>query len=369
MRLTLTIYSLGPGGAQRVASLLASAWAERGHDVTILTLATDDEVFFPLHPEVVVRRVGPVDRSGRAVGKLLDLIRRFSNLRAELRRSRPECVVSFVDQVNVVTGLASIGQRFRLVMAERTDPAMVPIGRMWRTLRDWSYRLADTLVFQTDAATQSISSAVRRRVVVIPNPVVLPEAAARVEESAAPRQILAVGRLAPEKGFDLLIQAFAELHRRFSGWELTILGDGPKRPELEASIAALGLEGRVHLPGAIADVDRYYRTADVFVLPSRFEGFPNALCEAMSWGLPVVATDCHSGPREITRDGKDGVLVPVDDLAAIVGALERLMSDERERRRLGRAARAGIARYAVPVVLRAWDAVLAPGAAGRASAR
>jgi len=267
-----------------------------------------------------------------------------------------------------VTGLASIGLGFRVVMAERTDPAMAPIGRLWKTLRNWSYRLADTVVFQTHAATRSLGHGLRRRVQVIPNPVQLPDLAQRtVKVGSSRRLLLAVGRLAPEKGLDLLLEAFARLQRRFDTWDLTILGDGPIRGELEAAVSRHGLEGRVSLPGAISDVARYYHAADLFVLPSRYEGFPNALCEAMSWGLPVIAADCHSGPREITRDGLDGRLVPPDDVAALAGAMEELISDEAERQRLGRAARDGIRRYDLALVLDAWDTVLAPGGAGKGS--
>jgi glycosyltransferase involved in cell wall biosynthesis len=356
MRLTVTIYSLGPGGAQRVASVLAAAWAARGHDVTILTLAADNEVFFPLPPSVRVRQVGPATRSRRLVGRVVDHARRFFRLRGELRRSSPDCVVSFVDQVNVVTGLASIGLGVRLVMAERVDPLMVPIGAGWRLLRDAAYRLADVVVFQTASAARAMRPGLRPRLRVIPNPVPLPDLVATPTTANADEpMLLAVGRLAFQKGLDVLIEAFARVAGKFPAWRLVVLGEGPKRQELEALVAERGLAGRVDLPGAVANIGAYYRRADLFVLPSRFEGFPNALCEAMSWGVPAIAADCRSGPREISRDGLDAMLVPPEDPAALAGALDHLMSEPAERQRLGRAGRAGIERYDLPVILAAWD--------------
>jgi glycosyltransferase involved in cell wall biosynthesis len=356
MRLTVTIYSLGPGGAQRVASVLAAAWAARGHDVIILTLAADNEVFFPLPPSVRVWRVGPATRSPRLVSRAVDHARRFFRLRGELRRLSPDCVVSFVDQVNVVTGLASIGLGARLVMAERTDPLMVPISKGWRMLRDAAYRLADVVVFQTASAARGMRPGLRPRLRVIPNPVTLPDLGATpTTDNADGHMLLAVGRLASEKGLDVLIQAFARVAEKFPAWRLVVLGEGPKRRELEVLVAQRGLAGRVDLPGAVADVGAYYRSADLFVLPSRFEGFPNALCEAMSWGVPAIASDCPSGPREISRDGLDAMLVPPEDPAALAAALARLMSDPAERQRLGSAGRAGIERYDLPVILAAWD--------------
>jgi glycosyltransferase involved in cell wall biosynthesis len=143
-----------------------------------------------------------------------------------------------------------------------------------------------------------------------------------------------MGRLHPQKGFDLLLEAFSRIKDQYPDWSLTILGDGPLREQIESLRDELGLKGRVHLPGAVKNPHQVLKQAELFVLSSRREGFSLALLDAMSYGLPVVAFDCRSGPREIIRDGVDGVLVPPEDVGAMAEALGRLMSDESERNRL-----------------------------------
>jgi glycosyltransferase involved in cell wall biosynthesis len=265
-------------------------------------------------------------------------VRRIRRLRAELRRDAPDCVVSFVDQVNVITAVAAVGLGCRVVVAERVDPAMAPIPRGWRWLRDRAYRLADVIVVQTAGAVRT--------------------QAASPPRAGGRRTVLGVGRLVPQKGFDLLIGAFARLSTRFPDWDLVILGEGPARADLEARVRAAKLEGRVLLVGLVPDVDSHYAQADVFVLSSRFEGFPNALCEAMSWGVAAIATDCRSGPAEIVRHDIDGLLVSSEDIDGLTAALERLLGDDDTRRRLGLRAREIGTRFSLDTALAAWDTAI-----------
>jgi glycosyltransferase involved in cell wall biosynthesis len=372
MRLTFTIYSLEAGGAQRVATLLANAFAERGHDVTILTFTGGEPPFYPLDARIAHRHLGPSGARAGAAQKLWANVRRVARLRAALRRSAADTIVSFIDQMNVVTSMASIGLGARVVVTERVDPAMAPISATWKRLRDWSYRLADAIVMQTAQAAGSLPEAARRRSVVIPNPVRAPAPRPDRPPHADRRLIVGIGRLVPQKGFPVLVQSFARLQQEFPAWDLAILGEGPERGALESLIAREGLAGRVRLPGIIADVGEYLSIADLFVLPSLFEGFPNALCEAMSWGLPVIASDCRSGPAEIVRDGVDGVLVPPGDAGALATAMRRLMADETQRARLGAAATQVATRYGLPEVVRAWEAVIGgdrPATEGRDARR
>jgi glycosyltransferase involved in cell wall biosynthesis len=137
-----------------------------------------------------------------------------------------------------------------------------------------------------------------------------------------------------------------------------ILGEGPEREALDARVARHGLGGRILLPGPVAEPGAVLARSALFVLASDYEGFPNALCEAMAHGLAVVATDCPVGPREIVRDGVDGLLVPTGDQAALAAALGPLMGDAETRQRLGRAAAAITDRFASGVIVDRWDSVL-----------
>jgi glycosyltransferase involved in cell wall biosynthesis len=356
MRLALVINSLAAGGAERVTAMLAGAWVERGHEVTLFTYDHGEKAFYALDRRVRLRPLALAAPSLGALHGLTSNVRRIRRLRAELRRDAPDCVVSFVDQVNVITAVAAVGLGCRVVVAERVDPAMAPIPRGWRWLRDRAYRLADVIVVQTAGAVRSLPAAVRSRSQVIPNPV--RTQAASPPRAGGRRTVLGVGRLVPQKGFDLLIGAFARLSTRFPDWDLVILGEGPARADLEARVRAAKLEGRVLLVGLVPDVDSHYAQADVFVLSSRFEGFPNALCEAMSWGVAAIATDCRSGPAEIVRHDIDGLLVSSEDIDGLTAALERLLGDDDTRRRLGLRAREIGTRFSLDTALAAWDTAI-----------
>jgi glycosyltransferase involved in cell wall biosynthesis len=164
-----------------------------------------------------------------------------------------------------------------------------------------------------------------------------------------------MGRLEPVKGFDLLLRAFAACRGQCPDWTLTILGEGRERQRLEALAEQLGVASYVRLPGTVGDPAPVLRRADLFVLSSRYEGFPNALLEAMALGLPVIATDCAA---RIVRDDVDGLLVRGDDATALATAMAALMADEPRRRRLGARAVEVVERFDIHQVMGSWETVI-----------
>jgi glycosyltransferase involved in cell wall biosynthesis len=259
----------------------------------------------------------------------------------------------------VLVLLATRGLGVAVVVSERVDPSQHHISWPWHNLRRLTYRWADALVLQTRSALARFCSFGKGKAHVIPNPVTLPvesgENAPSRPSERTNRLLVAMGRLAVQKGFDLLLEAFKQASADRPNWTLTILGEGPMRAELEESVRRLGLTGQVRLPGQVHDPFCVLRQADLFVLSSRFEGFPNALCEAMACGLPVISFDCPSGPAEVIRDGVNGVLVLPEDVEGLTLALARLMDDEAERDRLGKRAPEVLDRFSVEKVMAEWD--------------
>jgi GalNAc-alpha-(1->4)-GalNAc-alpha-(1->3)-diNAcBac-PP-undecaprenol alpha-1,4-N-acetyl-D-galactosaminyltransferase len=358
MRLTLVIPSMERGGAERVMSILASSWAEKGHEVTLLTLKREVKPAHELHPDVKLRNLGLTgEAAANSLLAAFRLVARIRALRRAIRVSQPDLVISFMERTNVLVLVATRGLGVSVIVSERVDPRHYDIGRLWQGLRRLAYRWAAALVCQSRTSLMWFEQRIKVKGRVIPNPVLaLKERTARLPlKNGEGRMMLAIGRLVDQKGFDLLLDAFGQLAARYPDWSLEILGDGPLRGELEARARALHLEHQVKFAGEVADPFPILCVADLFVLSSRFEGFPNALCEAMACGVAVVSFNCPSGPAEIIRHGVDGILVPPGDVSALVAALDALMKDQDERDRLASRAPEVVERFSRNKVLLLWE--------------
>ncbi len=356
LRVALVISHLAQGGAERVICSLARRWAT-DHKVSLLTVGSSADDRYHLPPGVHRVALDLLRPSKNLAEGVLHASRRVVALRSALGRLRPDLVVSFLERTNILALLATTGSPVPVFVCERSDPRHDHIGRPWGALRRLLYPRAAGVVVQTERVA-AWARAFCPRVHVIPNFVEAPTQVASPGIEHGPRRLIGLGRLAPEKGFDLLVRAFARVARSHPDWTLEILGEGEERERLEALARALGVHDRVSLPGSVAHPLPRLAAAHAFALPSRYEGFPNALLEAMACGLPVVAFDCRSGPREIIAHERDGLLVPAGDTAEMALALDRLLGNAAERVRLGRNAREVAIRFAPETVLERWSALL-----------
>lgn len=350
---------------------LATRLSERSHDVTLITL--DDASGDKHSVSDAVRRV-PLDvmrPSRHPLQGILKNLQRRNRLRRAIRAAEPDVILSFCDRTNVLTLMASASLGIPVVVSERSDPRFHPIGRGWNWLRRRYYPRAASLVALTAASAEAMQDWHPKPAAVIPSAIDIsqtvsdrtPNARATDEEAGGRKVVLGVGRLAWEKGFDRLIAAFAKVASRHPDWDLRIVGEGPMRDSLQRQISASGLQKRAALLGWQQDVDACYRQADLFVLSSRYEGFPSALLEAMAAGLPCVAVDCESGPREIIQSDNDGVLVPAEPATALSDELDRLMNDRKFRMRLGRSASQTVQRFGWNAMVDGYERLLAEAAA------
>lgn len=347
-RVLLAISALGAGGAERVIICLANHLAERGQRVTLVTFEPPGTApYYAVDQRVQLRQLGIP--SGP-----MPLRRAWQRLRAVRRVTReldPDIVVSFLVKINVLMTLATRGLALPLIVSERNNPRQQHVNVLWSWLRLCLYPLAESLVTPSRGVLASFPAIVRQRGEVIPNPVALPPSPVRSDS----RTLVAVGRLTPQKGFDLLLHAFSAIAGDRPEWTLVIYGEGEERDKLEGLARALGLEKRVRLPGVTRQPGQWVQDAAIFVLSSRFESFGNVVTEAMAAGLAVVAFDCPWGPGEIVRDEIDGLLVPAEDMAALSDALRRLTGDPELRRRLGEEARVGVQRFDPRQIMGRWE--------------
>ena len=361
MRLLLVISSLEAGGAERVMSILASSWDGQGHQVSVVTDSAATSDHYELAPNVQRISLNALSVTADLPDKIARNIYRLRRMRFAYLEVAPDLVVAFGSTINVRAVLSGIGLGIPILVSERVDPRMVALPWPWRVLRRLLYPLAACVVAQTEAAAEWIRSFVpSHRVRVIPNPVCsLVRAASRPEALGTRRTIIAVGRLDRQKGFDLLLGAYSLALLKSAEWQLVILGEGREREALQLQIEELGLTDSVLMPGVVKHPEQWLQHAAIFVLSSRFEGFPNALLEAMQCGLPVVAFDCPSGPGEIVRHEQTGLLVPAGEADALAAAIARLATDPNLRQRLGSAAAADVAsRFSLQHVCAMWEELL-----------
>jgi len=366
MNITLVISSLGCGGAERVLSTMANYWAEE-KQVTLITIGMSGRDFFPLDSQI--RRVGLnlLYPSNTLQAVFKNNMLRVFKLRRAIKDSSPDVVICFQDRTNVLTILATIGLSVPLIVSERTITHHHMIGLSWDRLRRWIYHRAYAVVVQTNKVKEIVSEYVPRdQIIVIPNPVkISADKINSVKQEYTQSSfnlrtpfVVAMGRLAVVKGFDLLLEAFAKNQHR--NWFLVIIGDGPERGHLESMANQLEIDDRVQFLGQVATPSNILSKAALFVLSSRYEGFPNALLEAMSIGLPVISFDCPVGPGEIIENGVNGVLVPPEKAKELASAMDNLMSNESERRRLGAQAKKIGETYSIDAVMNQWDNILKP---------
>lgn len=357
MKILFLTSSLNAGGAERVATTLCNAWSARGHTVTLVpTFSGGGQPFYEISSAVEL--VPLADLVGSTQKGVRSSVRRLFALRRLIASRRPDVMISFLPNVNVATIISSAFMGIPRIVCERSDPSARSQMAPWEVACRLTYRYADMLTVQTSA----VAAKVRRlypgvaRVGVIPNPLPDGIASSRVPRDSGRQVLLSMGRLSEEKQVGHLIDAFNSIAPGCPDWDLHIYGDGPLRSTLESQAQQLGWQERIMFKGSTREPWKVMAGADAFVMASRYEGFPNALLEAMAAGLPCVATDCPSGPREITVNGTDALLVPPDNHAALCTALSDLMRNAPLRAMLSERGRASVTgRFSLNAVLAIWD--------------
>jgi GalNAc-alpha-(1->4)-GalNAc-alpha-(1->3)-diNAcBac-PP-undecaprenol alpha-1,4-N-acetyl-D-galactosaminyltransferase len=367
VRLMLVISSLAGGGAERIMSLLANGWVQRGIEVSLVTFGSPSSDVYDLNPAITRIGLNLLGHSENPVSAVLNNLRRIRGLRVAVRELRPDVLVSFMTSTNALSVIAANPFKLPVVVSERVWPEALPVGRAWEHLRRYAYRRAAVVVAQTRRTAEWLRERVPGATVeVIANPVNVepsqsPDAAAQTVLAACAGRnlVLAAGRLMEQKGFDLLLRAFAPLARRRDDWRLAIFGEGPDWSALNQLATTLGISDRVIFPGFSRTLHAVMRRAQLFVLSSRYEGMPNVLVEAMASGAPCISFDCPTGPAELILPERNGLLVPAEDVMGLTSAMDRLMRDEELRRRLASAAAESVSAFSMESILTHWDVLFA----------
>lgn len=359
-KIALVIGSLQGGGAERVMATLANAWDERGVQVVLITLRDQNADVYTVNDSVERVVIGLTGESQHFWQKITNNWRRIRAMRKILRECNPDVVLSFMTEHNIRTIAACMCTGYKVVVSDRIFIKNKRLNRAWSLFFRPAYRQAGAVVAQTTDNAAELEDRLARPVHVIPNPIREVCHDEWVEDWFFALKnngpvLLAMGRLTRQKGFDLLIEAFGRVSVDNPSWTLLILGEGVERPALERQIACEGLNGKVVMPGFVNEPHRIVERVDAFALSSRFEGMPNVLMEAMGAGIACISFDCKTGPRDLIRDGDNGLLVPAENVEALADALGQVMADDVLRRKLGNAATDVRERYSLDAVVEKWN--------------
>lgn len=349
MKIVFLSYLHGFGGAEKQNIMLANSMAERGHDVTVVSICAND-LKYPLNEKI--NCVFLPDRKTNA----LRVVTRYSDIRRTLKKLNPDVTVSFWFQSAYMTAFMNKRITGKIIYSERGDPGDKEYSGVLGMIRGVSLPRIDGFVFQSKGAQQYFDKRIQKRSVIIPNPVFL-----NLKESGSIPQrrnaIVTIGRLHPQKNQKLLINAFISLVPSLpDDFRLEIYGDGELADSLQQMIDENKMRDRIILMGTSPDVHDKIKDAALFVLSSDYEGLPNTLLEAMALGVPCISTDCRpGGAREIITDGEDGYIVPVGDARRLAEKMLEVIQNKALQERFSALGKEKMKQFVPSVIYDKWE--------------
>jgi glycosyltransferase involved in cell wall biosynthesis len=327
-KICLVISSLRNGGSERVMSELANSWCKKETIEVFLILLTNQERFYEIDSRVKV--ITPSRNYKKNIlSKTLYKIWTFYFIRTTCKNINPKVILSFNERYNNIVLLSLLGAKLKTFVSDRNNPYM-NIGKVHHFLRNRLYSKSSGIIAQTETAKKVLSfNTENKNIKVIPNPLREITSKTKSIKTNEKKIILNTGRNVPQKNQLELLEIFSNCD--FQNWELKILGNGPLHQNLVEKVKELNLQNNVQILEFTKDIDAFYSEADIFAFPSLYEGFPNALIEAMAHGLPCVSYDCPTGPGDIIKDDVNGALVKLSDKKGFQEKLTNLMDSEKLR--------------------------------------
>ncbi|MCM4172553.1 glycosyltransferase family 4 protein [Arenibacter sp. TNZ] len=355
-KIAFVIPSLGAGGAERVVSTLANALI-KNYEVYIITFIKIVP-FYKLHKDVqLVHCVDKITPSRNIFNALKSNYILLKKINAIVKKEKIQLLIGFLTSANVLSVLAAKSNSIPCIISERNNPNKNKVNKFWKILKNFSYHKANFLVVQTKEIKEYyVSSVTEEKLIILPNPISDELSLKRDKKALKENIILNVGRLTRQKAQDVLIKSFSRIDDK--NWKLLIIGEGPKKKDYEQLVEKLDLKDRVLIKSKTKNIDKYYNSCSIFAFSSIFEGFPNALIEAMHFGIPCISTDCPTGPSELIEDGINGFLIPMNNEEVLTEKINQLISKEDLRLSFGKNGQKTVDQFRVDYVVKQWNRII-----------
>lgn len=308
---------------------------------------------FPDKLQIIYLNNKPHEGKPHSIKRLAIMLSSIASVKAFFSKSKYDFVLAQSFPIAMVLYVCGYSSN-KIIAVEHVYAGYY--GSVAQKIRKYIYsRIKKVVVLTTDDKCFFDKQLPNELTYVIPNPV---RKIKFINASLENKKVISVGRLEYQKGYDNLIICFNEIHKKYPDWKLDIWGDGSLRNELQSSIDRVGLNGIITLCGHSNDIDSKLNDASIFVLSSRFEGFPMVLVEAMSHGIPCISFNCPNGPSDIIKNGENGIIVENQNLSELVIAIESLIENENERKRLGNNAPNSVQHFSEEIIAQKWYKLL-----------
>lgn len=355
-KIAFIIPSLGPGGAERVVVSLANQLISK-YNIHLILLYKEHNILYDVDERIIIHNCSEyLLKSTNLYQAFKNNYKTFNVISSYIKNNKIDCLIGFTTTSNILTVLSSKSNKIPCIISDRSNPYVNQLNWFWKTIRYLTYPLCNYLVVQTQLSKEFYAFVKKDKLKVLPNPLSKDLTEKRDFSTKKENIILYVARLDENKSQDTLLEAFSKLN--VADWKLVLVGDGNKRIEYEALAKKLNIYDRVVFTGRINNPDYYYNRAKIFAFTSKSEGFPNALIEALFFGLPIISTNCPSGPSELIENGKNGYLIPVNDSEKLKEKLNLLTTNENLREDMGKHSILKSKEYHIDKVSRKWDELI-----------
>lgn len=356
-KIAFVIASLTHGGAERVVSNLSNGLIDK-FEVVIITFSKSTP-FYTIDQRIkVVSCINAIDTPTSIYQSLKLNYKLTKKIYQILKTERVDTVIGFITSANILAIIAAKIHGIPSIISERDNPLAGGLPKFWIIAKKLVYPLAHRVVLQTEGIKKIFAKKIKsEKLTILPNPIASELTNLRDENVKKENLILTVGRLDENKNQTEIIKAFGSIGLT-KDWKLLIIGDGHKKQELTDLIHSLNLTDKVEIISKVKRIDKYYNKASIFVFTSKTEGFPNALLEAMHFGLPSISTECNFGPSDLINDGVNGFLVPINQEKILKERLSQLINNPELRLKFSNKAQMTTENYRSEKVIAKWEELI-----------